>query len=81
MSSLMKVEAGSKGRSKVARKRAAQRAGSFRIIVAGAATLNLDQRLTISRATVGRTIKDDWDAVTRDFSRNVARVKRELEKA
>jgi hypothetical protein len=65
--------------TKIARQKS--RGTSYRGVMAGVATINVDQRLIISRKALLGSISGDWIAVGRDLSRSIRQVKDELESA
>jgi hypothetical protein len=55
---------------------------SAKSLVAGVATITIDQSMRFSRKRMeSGSIKSDWEAVGRDLKGSVRRVKRELESA
>jgi hypothetical protein len=55
---------------------------SAKSLVAGAATISIDQTMRLARKQMASgSIQSDWEAVGRDLARSVRRVKRELESA
>lgn len=65
--------------SKIVRGRSTR---SARSLVVGAATVNVDQTMKLSRKAACRgSLESDWAAVGRDLKKAVRRVSRELETA